>query len=145
MTTELYQTTRQAKGNSSRSLRSKKPYSEQYARRTRHFIPLDRDPFYLESVDRDANPRDLIPTDEWFAQHPNAEFRLVGNRDNTPEWSVFTFYAPEPRWAPGYQFLGTTLRRLLAEPQFKTGTSRERLTRVFRWLKSNGVFVDPFK
>jgi hypothetical protein len=144
MTTEPYQTARRAKGNSSRSPRSKKPYSEQYARRAKHFIPLDRDPFYLESVDRDANPRGLSPTVDWFYANPSAEYRLVATRDRDHRWFAFTFYPRAPRWAGGYTLFATNLRDVLAEPRFKTGTPRERLTRVYRWLKNEGVFVDPF-
>lgn len=122
---------------------NEKPYTKQYARRAKHFIPLPRDPFYMESVHRSANPEHLISCDEWFAQHPGAEFRLVAC--HWRGWFDFTFYPREPRWAHGYQFFGTNLRDALAMPQFKNGTPRERLTRIFRQLKSNGLFVDPFK
>lgn len=145
MTNAQYQTAGPTKANSARSLRSKKPYTKQYARRTKRFIPLDRDPVYLESVDRAANPPGLIPTDEWFAQHPNEEFRLTWHgKPHDMQWSTFRFFAPGPRWAPCYEFWAWQLCGLLAEPEFKTGTPRERLKRVFRWLKREGVFRNPF-
>lgn len=125
--------------------RCKKPYTKQYARRASHPIPLDRDPFRLEQVDQLANPRGLIPTVDWFRLHPHAEFRLTRHGKHGPKWFVYTFYAPEPVFARGVGLLGWQLRNLLAEPEFKVGTPLERLTRVFRFLKRQGYFRDPFR
>lgn len=94
-----------------------------------------RDPYNAWAYEQ-RNPRGLIPTDVWFKQNPDAEYRLVATASSGGRFWNLNFI---PRRGWPCELLAENLSEILAV-RFPNGTPRERLMAVFDWLKAGGCF-----